>query len=291
MFAQSRRTKTIIHLKVIKFIMKKNVLRTAVLCIMLFFSCTKADDVETLSTQNKKFSSLEMARLGLTDFSDYHLLHNQALDVFFEEIKNNQLFYFGNATPSEKELKAYSINTEYLRNEVSVAVDPKWIDNFFETAKDAEYGNHTDFLRVTNSLYYQDLMAIIDNNNDPLLVDSQINILIATLDNDIQVADWDKIALKSAMKIGNQSFSYWTLEESKWENLGQFSPYAKKPKDKKAIMKADVEGAVSGAIGGAITGAPFAGAGAGAGALLGAMMGAAWGSAVSGAFQHFGLWN
>lgn len=256
---------------------------------ILLSSCSKSEEITNSDGLVKNSSNY--SRFVGTNLDDYHLLHNKALDEFFKDVESDTIFYFGDIESDLKEDRAYTLITKYLKSNVSLDIDETWLDSFFDRAKNINHENNQDFIRVKSSEYYVQLLDVIESETSIESANDKINFLITKLELDNDLRDFDKIALKSALLIGKESFTYWTLNDEKWETLGRSSSYSKPKKNKKAIMQADVEGAVSGAITGAMTGAPFAGAGAGAGALLGAMMGAAWGSAVSGAFQHFGIWD
>lgn len=271
--------------------MKKTILASLFAMMLTFTGCMNDLSSES-NSQINELTTLSKSSLAKTTvnstFENYYLLHNPCLASLLNDIEQNHLEYSTSSNPKDK---AHTFVVDYLQKNISSEIDREWVAKFYNNFETYDYTQDKHYINVINSNYYSETISIVENNEDPKVVREKLLSLIATLESDESVDEIEKIALKSGMLIGMESFEYWAINQPKWQDIGNkyFTPNISTNKIKNPYAVADIQGAISGAIGGAFTGAPFAGAGAGVGALVGAMIGAPWSSAVAGAWDHFGF--
>ena len=210
---------------------------------------------------------------------NYYGFHNKSLNVIMKDIQTNKDKYLESKEPISLALDFYK---NYAESNFKSNWDSKELSIFLENFNKFDYNTNTDFKRLTSNSYYLQLVEITNSDNNIEEVQRQIDDLIQNLEKETTMEKVDKVALKSAMLVGKESFEFWNSVDK--ERLSEirliFSPSSSSTNKMNKYLKSDIEGAISGAICGAFTGGP-------AGAAVGAMLGAPWGSAVSGFMDHF----
>lgn len=238
-------------------------------------SIAKQENISKINSNSGAFARYSSSDIGA--------MHNNSLYALMEDIENNESDYTQANQPS-------SVAFEFYKNYVFSNTETEWsneqISAFLDDFKTFSYVNDTDFIRLTNTQYYQDLLTIIDSDGTIENVQNDIDSLLNDLNNDNEINENDKIALKSAMLVGKSSYEFWNTDVERWQSIrAKFvsnTNAASKIKVKNKYLKADIEGAIGGAITGAITGPQ--------GAAIGAMLGAPWASGISGFFNQY-IWD